>query len=100
LAVFFTVLGLDLPVQLVLHNWWMVLLLLVAALTLKTLITAATSWALGATAAVAVYVGLGLAQGGEFSLVLLRQAKSSGVLTPDQAGYGIAMVVLSLVLTP
>jgi Kef-type K+ transport system membrane component KefB len=70
------------------------------ALTLKTLITAATAWALGATAAVAVYVGLALAQGGEFSLVLLRQARASGVLTPDQAGYGIAMVVLSLVLTP
>ncbi len=100
LAVFFTVLGLDLPLSLVLHGWWVVLIALVLTMAVKAVVIGGTSWTLGATGAVAAYAGLALAQGGEFSLVLLRDARAKGAISADQSGYAIAVVVLSLVATP
>jgi Kef-type K+ transport system membrane component KefB len=100
LAVFFTALGLDLPLGLVVHNWWLVLAGVIATVLIKFGVIGATSWLCGASAAVAAYVGLALAQGSEFSLVLLAQARSKGVLDADQAGDVIAVVVVTLILTP
>jgi CPA2 family monovalent cation:H+ antiporter-2 len=100
LAVFFTALGLDLPLATVVHGWWIILLGVGALLAIKFIAIGGISWCVGASAGVAAYAGLALAQGGEFSFVILNQARDKGVITPEQNGYIIAITVLSLVLTP
>jgi voltage-gated potassium channel Kch len=59
-----------------------------------------TCWAVGATGSVAVAVALALAQGGEFSLVILTIGREAGLLSSDAACIAIAVVVLSLIITP
>jgi CPA2 family monovalent cation:H+ antiporter-2 len=100
LAVFFTALGLKLPLGMLAEGWWIVLLGVAALLVVKTAVTGFVGWAAGATAPVAAYAGLIMFQGGEFSLVLLSQQDGAGVLSKEQTTYGIAIVVVSLVLTP
>lgn len=100
LAVFFTVLGLDLPLTTVVEGWWVVGIALLATLVVKALVIGGLSWAFGASGAVATYVALALAQGSEFSLVIIKQAGEKNVISETHAGYAIAVVVLSLVLTP
>lgn len=48
----------------------------------------------------ALFVGLGLAQVGEFSYVLARQGVDQGVLTAEQYNLVLATSVLTLVATP
>lgn len=100
LAVFFTALGLKLPLRDIAPGWWIVLLGVGGLAIVKTLITGFVAWAWGATAPVAIYAALAMFQGGEFSLVLLAQQAEGGVLNSQQASYAIAIVVLSLMLTP
>lgn len=100
LAVFFTTLGLDLPLAVVMHDWWIVLLGVLAVVSLKSSVIAFSSWACGASAGVAVYAGLAMAQGSEFSLVILSQLRARDVLTERAAGHVIAVVVVTLILTP
>jgi hypothetical protein len=57
-------------------------------------------WAVGAPPTTAVAVGLGLAQAGEFSLVLLNVAHSRGAISESNVANGTAIVAISLILTP
>ena len=100
LAIFFTAIGLDLSWQTLVGGWWIVILGVLATVSIKAVLTTGTAWAAGASGPVAVFVGLAMAQGGEFSLVLLAQAKSTGVLGEKQAALAISVVVLSLIVTP
>jgi Kef-type K+ transport system membrane component KefB len=100
LAIFFTAIGLDLNIQTLLSGWWIVLLAVVATVTFKGLITGMTAWAAGASGAVAVFLAFALAQGGEFSLVLLAQARTAGILTNNQNALAIACIVVTLIITP
>ncbi len=100
LAIFFTAIGLDLSWNTLIGGWWIVLLSVLATVGIKSVLTAGTAWAAGASGPVAVYLGLAMAQGGEFSLVLLAQAKVAGILTENQTALAIACVVLSLIITP
>jgi monovalent cation:H+ antiporter-2, CPA2 family len=79
-----------------------VLLAVAAVLLIKSLLVGATAWAAGATGAVAVHTGVALAQGGEFSLVILEQAgpDGSGILGESAFALAVAVVVLSLMITP
>jgi CPA2 family monovalent cation:H+ antiporter-2 len=49
---------------------------------------------------VALSVGLCLAQAGEFSLVLLEAARIEGILGSETASVVIAIIVISIMLTP
>jgi CPA2 family monovalent cation:H+ antiporter-2 len=100
LAMFFTTLGLGLPIGTVVNGWWIVLLAVAATVAIKIVVISATSWLMGAGAAVGAYAGLALALGSEFSLVILAESQSKGVITADQYGYAIATVIVTLVVTP
>ncbi len=102
LAVFFTAVGLQLRLGAVAQDWWLVLLGVAVVLTVKSLLVGATAWAAGATGAVAVHTGVALAQGGEFSLVILRQAgpEGNGILGESAFALAVAVVVVSLMITP
>lgn len=100
LAIFFTAIGLDLSWHTLVSGWWVVILGVLATVVFKSVLTGATAWAAGASGPVAVFVAMAMAQGGEFSLVLLAQAKGEGILSEKQAALAIAVVVMSLIVTP
>ena len=62
--------------------------------------TAATVWSFGALGGVAVTAGLTLALAGEFTLILLDSASAERILSESVAANAIAIVVLSLIVTP
>ncbi len=101
MAVFFTVVGLGLNGSAVLDSWWVVGLALVALLGVKVLSNSFAAWATGAAATVALPLGVIVAQGGEFSLVILGVAGDElGLIGKHVQPLLIALVFLSLLLTP
>ncbi|MCC7145558.1 MAG: cation:proton antiporter [Phycisphaeraceae bacterium] len=100
IAVFFTTLGMRVDPQVALASWGVILLACLLLTAVKTTAIAATCWALGSTAATAVAVGCALAQAGEFSLVLLDTPQARQMLSEKAFSVAIAVVVLSLLLTP
>jgi len=100
LAVFFTALGMQLAPQVVAESWEMVLLSTAVVLLAKALFISFSCWLVGAHASVAVVVGFALAQAGEFSLVLLGEASSIGLLDSRLNAIIMSVVVLTLLVTP
>jgi len=77
-----------------------VLLGLGALFAVKGTILVLATWAGGATAQTSLLTGALLTQAGEFSLVVLAAAAAFGILPADQQPIIIAVVVLSLIVTP
>lgn len=100
LAVFFTTVGLALPLATVIDGWWIVLLGLIGLVAVKVFGIAVASWAMGASTRYSLMAAAILAPAGEFTLVMLAQASGRGILTEQQTGYGIAIVVLSVLIAP
>jgi CPA2 family monovalent cation:H+ antiporter-2 len=100
MAVFFTSLGMNVYPEVVMKYWWAVLVGGAVMAGMKAGLIGLASWTFGATPAVAVRVGLALAQGGEFSLVLIGLAEDRGILGETVSDNAIAIVVISLMLTP
>lgn len=103
-ALFFVSVGMLLDVRVAAREPWLLLGAVLAVFAIKSIITAASVRALRYPAWVAVFVGLGLAQIGEFSLVLHGTGREYG-LSP--AGIGpagdqmfLAVVVLLMIATP
>jgi CPA2 family monovalent cation:H+ antiporter-2 len=100
IAVFFTTLGMNVDAGILLDSWWVILLAGATMSFVKLTCISGTVWALGASAGLSVSVGLALAQAGEFSVVLLQDARGQGLLDDATLGLIVAIVIVSLVLTP
>ena len=100
IAVFFTTLGMHVSAAALLHTWQIVLLGTAALLVVKSLAIALSCWSTGSTLGVALGVGVFLAQGGEFSLVLLSAAHRQQIVGDAVLSTCVAVVVVSLVVTP
>lgn len=103
-ATFFVSVGLLLDVGFLVMNLPLILGVVAATVLIKLLTTAVSVRVLGYKAGVAGFVGLLLAQIGEFSLVLERAGRELG-LTPFNMGAAgtqtfIAATVLLIILTP
>jgi CPA2 family monovalent cation:H+ antiporter-2 len=99
-ALFFTTVGMKLDPSALAESWWIILLALLALVVVKGAVIGGVCWAIGALTADALIVGLSLAQGGEFSLVLIQTSVDSGIISPAASQAAIALVVVSLILTP
>ncbi len=101
-AVFFTAVGMSVDLQVLWNHLPAVALMTVLMLGIKAVVIALVLWATGATGNLAFRGGVYLAQAGEFSIVILAACASPrlGLLTPDQVGQIVSVVVLSLILTP
>lgn len=100
LAMFFTSIGLAMPLAAVAGGWWIVLVALGALGVLKIVSITASAWAFGATARFGLLAAVLIMPAGEFTLVMLSQGRSAGLLTETEAGYGIALVVVSILVAP
>jgi CPA2 family monovalent cation:H+ antiporter-2 len=100
LAVFFTVLGMSLDPNILVEAWEVVALGVGAVILIKIFAIGLFVWMVGTRGGTALAVGLALAQGGEFSLVLVGAALDYGILEERASVTAIAVVVITLVLTP
>ncbi len=100
IAVFFTTLGMKLDPSILAEWWWVILAGAALMLVLKSALITGVCWSLGATASIAIAVGFSLAQAGEFSLIVLDTAHGKGIIDDATMATAIAIVVISLILTP
>ena len=100
IAIFFTTIGMTVDPAALAPVWWQALVATALCIVLKTIGIALGVWLFGVSASVAVAVGIGLAQGGEFSIVLLHSAHGADLLSDTWLHATTAVVVLTLILTP
>ncbi len=100
LPIFFMAVGLQVDPAAISDGWGRILLGVAVLLICKTLMISISAWALGASTSLATLAGFYLWQGGEFSLVMLDQARKTDLLPQDSQARVIAMVVVSLVVAP
>lgn len=100
MAIFFTTLGMELELNRILDHLPIILAATLALLAVKTLAIALSTWFSGSSARLSVRVALALSQAGEFSLIILSQASDYGIFSETYSSAIIAVVVLSLILTP
>jgi CPA2 family monovalent cation:H+ antiporter-2 len=100
LGLFFITIGMLLNVQIVLANWWLVLLLLIVPVLMKFALIALLAKAFGSSDGVAMRTGLALAQAGEFGFVLLNLASNSRLVDPFLMQVVLASMVLSMLIAP
>ncbi|MHC4696787.1 MAG: cation:proton antiporter domain-containing protein [Planctomycetota bacterium] len=100
IAVFFTTLGMKLSASVLAEWWWVILAGGALMMVLKAALISGVCWALGTTASIAIAVGFSLAQAGEFSLIVLDTANGQGIIDDATMAIAIAIVVISLILTP
>jgi CPA2 family monovalent cation:H+ antiporter-2 len=99
-SIFFTSIGMLLPVALLVSDTFEILTLTLAVVVGKALIVLAATRALGYSLRPALLTALALSQIGEFSFVLLQAGASDGLVPAGLYGQLIAASVLSMLLTP
>ena len=100
LGIFFITVGTNLNVVEVASDAGWILLALVALMGGKAAILFGVARAFGVPRATAVEVALLLAQAGEFAFVVIGVAQGHALLPPRLAAAAIAVVSLSMLLTP
>ena len=100
LALFFVTVGLKIDLMLLYDKLALVIGLLCILVAIKASIIGALAWLFGKPRGIAIQIGLTLAQGGEFALVLFGLAAEHSLLNPAQGSVLSAVVVLSMTVTP
>lgn len=99
-SVFFVSIGMLLSLGALYQNLGFVLVLVVVLMAAKAFIIGGIARLLGAPQRVAVIVGLGLAQIGEFSFVLARAGQGVGLLPESDYQSFLAASIISMIATP
>jgi len=100
LALFFISVGLLVDLPYLHENWTQVLLWTVGLMAFKMLIVLGTALAIRRPLRVGLLAGTVLANIGEFSFVLMEQARATRLLPPELVNGLVAGTSLSILLTP
>ncbi|MBO6814256.1 MAG: cation:proton antiporter [Rhizobiaceae bacterium] len=100
LGLFFMAVGLSLNIDILLENWLAIIACVLVAMLVKSACIFLACRAFGTTVPDSIRAGAILSQHGEFGFVLFASALSIGVLGPKSSSFLIAMVVLSMAMTP
>lgn len=100
LGLFFLSVGMSVDLGVVEANWLALVIAVCVLTVIKTAVTYALSRLFGHDHPTSVRAGLLLSQGGEFGFVLYSAAAAAQVMTPDHASLLVALVTLSMILTP
>ncbi len=100
LGLFFVTVGMLLDVRVVASQWSWVFGLLLLILAVKTVVVVGIGRLFGSDPAVSLRAGLALSGAGEFGLVLLAQSGSLGMLSELQMQVSLAVLILSMLLSP
>jgi CPA2 family monovalent cation:H+ antiporter-2 len=99
-ALFFTLVGTRVDIAVVMEFWWVVLLAVPALMIGKIVLVGVGGWLLGIPAAPSFLTGVYVANGSEFSLVLIGAGLTAGVLAEGQAALAVAVVFFTLIICP
>ncbi|SJZ96477.1 monovalent cation:proton antiporter-2 (CPA2) family protein [Consotaella salsifontis] len=100
LGLFFIAVGLSIDLDALRHNWLALILLTPLMMVVKAVVLYALSRGFGASRTVALRIAALLPQGGEFGFVLFTSAVSSFIFDQAMASLLVAIVTLSMALTP
>jgi CPA2 family monovalent cation:H+ antiporter-2 len=100
LMAFFLSIGLLIDVNYIMANWLNVLLVLGVVTVLKTVVNVGILHLLGEPWGRAFHSGVAMAQIGEFSFIICAAGLAGKALTPDGYRLMIAVIALSLVISP
>lgn len=100
LALFFMTVGMAINLPFLVGNLWIVLGLALALMSFKGSVLFGLSRLAGYTPRQSLRVGTSLAQGSEFSFVLIGMASRDGLLPGTLAQLALAVVALTIALTP
>jgi CPA2 family monovalent cation:H+ antiporter-2 len=100
LGLFFMAVGLSLELQVVLNNWLLILIAVPLIMLAKTLVIHLICRIAGSPRVSAFKNATLLSQGGEFGFVLFTAAAASGVFPQATASLLIAIVTVTMALTP
>ncbi len=100
LGLFFLSVGMSVDLHVVWANLWLLAGGVVSLTVVKTAATYGLARFFGHAHGSAVRSALLLAQGGEFGFVLYSAAAAAGVMAPEAASALVALVTLSMLLTP
>ena len=100
LGLFFIAVGLSLDLAVIARHWSAIFLVTPALLAVKAVILYGLARFFGETADGATRVAALLSQGGEFAFVLFAAAAASGIFPSETSSLLIAVVTLSMALTP
>lgn len=100
LGLFFMSVGIGIDLRLVAANWLGLLAAVCVLILIKTGAMYGLARLFGHPHETALRTALVLAQGGEFGFVLYAAAAAAGVMQPDHAALLVALVALSMALTP
>ncbi len=100
LGLFFMAVGMGLDLGVVVHHPLLVLAILCALLTLKSLVLVVMSRLMGMPVLERPVFVILLAQGGEFGFVVFQLAQAAGLIDAGQNSALVAAVALSLAVTP
>lgn len=100
LGLFFVAVGLSLNLTVILENWLPILLAVPIFMAVKVAIIYVLCRAFHMDHNDAVRVAFLLPQGGEFAFVLFSAASAAAILTVSQASQLVAVVTISMALTP
>jgi len=100
LFIFFLSIGLLIDLSYVLHHLWLIVIVLAVVTVGKTAVNLGLLTAIGQPGEVAFPAALFLSPVGEFSFVLATAGASAGALTPEGHKLAIAVIALSLLVSP
>lgn len=100
LGLFFMAVGMSLNLKIVSDNWVMILGAVIVFMPLKGLAIYAVTRMFGSAHNQAVLTAFSLSQHGEFGFVLFSSAAAIGMLNPQTAAILVAIITLSMALSP
>jgi monovalent cation:proton antiporter-2 (CPA2) family protein len=100
LGLFFIAVGMSLDLTVILANWQLVLISVLAFMVLKSIAIYGTARAFGSDHAEALERMVLMGHGGEFAFVLYAAALAVGLLDPTGSAVLTAIIIISMALTP
>ena len=100
LGLFFMAIGLSVDLSVIAENWLLIVGFVPVVMAIKSLLIYISCRLFGTNHPDAVQASALLSQSGEFGFVLFAAAAALGVIDPQTSSFLIAMVVLSMALTP
>ena len=100
LGFFFITVGMALNTEILLNQWWKILLIAVAIIAVKILLIMFAARLLKTPTRDSIQIGVLISQGSEFAFVIFAMLSEQNSLADHQSALLISAVVVSMALTP
>lgn len=100
MAIFFTTLGMELNLAIVIDSLGIIIAATLLLLVTKAVCIGFSAWLFGVHPRIAILCGMMLSQAGEFSLIVFEQAGDYSIFSSHELSLVIGIVIVSLIVTP